>query len=298
MQIDNPLEISDVSKRLGDTQALQRVSLTLQRGTVTALIGPNGAGKSTLLSVISGNLTPDTGVIQMLGHADWKNIPMAALGVGLGDHLMPKEMKVSQFIHYLCRLVGRSRSYAAKLMADDGLSGFAGKTIGSLSLGMRQRVMICAAFAFGPQLCILDEPTNGLDIETQLWFREKVDRFRAAGGCALISSHNLAALQEISDYVCVLDSGRVVQFVPLAELLVSSTVRVRSSDDRFLIRELSSEGISFEDRGKDGLHVFDVSPERVCEIGFRSGLLFTELVKETRSLKDGYQEMTKNVGSR
>lgn len=295
MQNTDPLNIANVSKRLGDTQALQQVSFTLQPGTVTALIGPNGAGKSTLLSVIAGHLTPDSGTVRVLGAAERRYLPTAVLGVGLGDALLPKDMKVKHFIDYLCRLVGRPGSYGAKLLIDDGLIDFAHKSIGSLSLGMRQRVMISAAFAFDPKLCLLDEPTNGLDIDTQLWLRAKVDRFRASGGCALISSHNLAALQEISDYVCVLDRGRVVRFVPLSELLSSSAVRVRSSNNSLLMRELCLEGIAFEDRGKGCLHVFDVSTERVCEIGFRSGLLFSELVNETRSLKDGYQEMTKNT---
>ena len=224
------LALSNLSKRFGSLQALDRLSLSLEAGEIVGFVGANGAGKSTTMRIIMGVLAADHGTVT------WKGSPVdAATRRAIG--YMPEErglyprMKVAEQLVYLARLHGLSAS-AAKAAADRwterlGLEGRRGDEVQSLSLGNQQRVQLAAALVSDPELLILDEPFSGLDpVAVDVMSQVLLER-AAAGVPTLFSSHQLDVVERLCDRVVIIRSGRLVADGTIPELQATETPRWR-----------------------------------------------------------------------
>ena len=224
------LALSNLSKRFGSLQALDDLSLSLDRGEIVGFVGANGAGKSTTMRIIMGVLAADHGTVT------WKGSPVdAATRRAIG--YMPEErglyprMKVAEQLVYLARLHGLSAS-AAKAAADRwterlGLEGRRGDEVQSLSLGNQQRVQLAAALVSDPELLILDEPFSGLDpVAVDVMSQVLLER-AAAGVPTLFSSHQLDVVERLCDRVVIIRSGRLVADGTVPELQATETPRWR-----------------------------------------------------------------------
>ena len=224
------LELSGLSKRFGSLQALDDLSLSLDRGEIVGFVGANGAGKSTTMRIVMGVLAADSGAVT------WMGAPVdAAIRRTIG--YMPEErglyprMKVAEQLVYLARLHGLSSS-AAKAAADRwterlGLEGRRGDEVQSLSLGNQQRVQLAAALVSDPELLILDEPFSGLDpVAVDVMSQVLLER-AAAGVPTLFSSHQLDVVERLCDRVVIIRSGRLVADGTIPELQATETPRWR-----------------------------------------------------------------------
>ena len=224
------LELSGLSKRFGSLQALDDLSLSLNRGEIVGFVGSNGAGKSTTMRIVMGVLHADAGTVT------WKGTPVdAAIRRGIG--YMPEErglyprMKVAEQLVYLARLHGLSAS-AAKAAAERwterlGLEGRRGDEVQSLSLGNQQRVQLAAALVSDPELLILDEPFSGLDPVAVDVMSQVILERAAAGVPTLFSSHQLDVVERLCDRVVIIRSGRLVADGTIPELQATETPRWR-----------------------------------------------------------------------
>ena len=224
------LELSGLSKRFGSLQALDDLSLFLDRGEIVGFVGSNGAGKSTTMRIVMGVLTADSGAVT------WMGAPVdAAIRRTIG--YMPEErglyprMKVAEQLVYLARLHGLSAS-AAKAAADRwterlGLEGRRGDEVQSLSLGNQQRVQLAAALVSDPELLILDEPFSGLDPVAVDVMSQVILERAAAGVPTLFSSHQLDVVERLCDRVVIIRSGRLVADGTIPELQATETPRWR-----------------------------------------------------------------------
>ena len=224
------LELSGLSKRFGSLQALDDLSLSLNRGEIVGFVGSNGAGKSTTMRIVMGVLAADSGAVT------WMGTPVdAAIRRTIG--YMPEErglyprMKVAEQLVYLARLHGLSAS-AAKAAAERwterlGLEGRRGDEVQSLSLGNQQRVQLAAALVSDPELLILDEPFSGLDpVAVDVMSQVLLER-AAAGVPTLFSSHQLDVVERLCDRVVIIRSGRLVADGTIPELQATETPRWR-----------------------------------------------------------------------
>ena len=224
------LELSRLSKRFGSLQALDDLSLSLDRGEIVGFVGSNGAGKSTTMRIVMGVLAADSGAVT------WMGAPVdAAIRRTIG--YMPEErglyprMKVAEQLVYLARLHGLSAS-AAKAAAERwterlGLEGRRGDEVQSLSLGNQQRVQLAAALVSDPELLILDEPFSGLDpVAVDVMSQVLLER-AAAGVPTLFSSHQLDVVERLCDRVVIIRSGRLVADGTIPELQATETPRWR-----------------------------------------------------------------------
>ena len=224
------LELSRLSKRFGSLQALDDLSLSLDRGEIVGFVGSNGAGKSTTMRIVMGVLAADSGAVT------WMGAPVdAAIRRTIG--YMPEErglyprMKVAEQLVYLARLHGLSAS-AAKAAAERwterlGLEGRRGDEVQSLSLGNQQRVQLAAALVSSPELLILDEPFSGLDpVAVDVMSQVLLER-AAAGVPTLFSSHQLDVVERLCDRVVIIRSGRLVADGTIPELQATETPRWR-----------------------------------------------------------------------
>ena len=229
------LELSGLSKRFGSLQALDDLSLSLDRGEIVGFVGANGAGKSTTMRIVMGVLAADSGAVT------WMGAPVdAAIRRTIG--YMPEErglyprMKVAEQLVYLARLHGLSAS-AAKAAANQwterlGLEERRGDEVQSLSLGNQQRVQLAAALVSDPELLILDEPFSGLDpVAVDVMSQVLLER-AAAGVPTLFSSHQLDVVERLCDRVVIIRSGRLVADGTIPELQATETPRWRAVVER------------------------------------------------------------------
>ena len=224
------LELSRLSKRFGSLQALDDLSLSLDRGEIVGFVGSNGAGKSTTMRIVMGVLAADSGAVT------WMGAPVdAAIRRTIG--YMPEErglyprMKVAEQLIYLARLHGLSAS-AAKAAANRwterlGLEERRGDEVQSLSLGNQQRVQLAAALVSDPELLILDEPFSGLDPVAVDVMSQVIQERAAAGVPTLFSSHQLDVVERLCDRVVIIRSGRLVADGTIPELQATETPRWR-----------------------------------------------------------------------
>jgi ABC-2 type transport system ATP-binding protein len=213
------IQAHGLTKIFGSVRAVDDLSFSVRRGSVTGFLGPNGAGKTTTLRMLLGLVTPDAGTATIDGRA-YADLPEPLHRVGAvleassfhpgrtaRDHLR---------IQALAGSVDPGR--IDEVLALVQLTGAAGRRIGGFSLGMRQRLGLATALLADPEILILDEPANGLDPEGVHWLRGLLRGFAAEGGTVLVSSHMLAETAQTVDSVVIVDHGRLVTQAPLASL--------------------------------------------------------------------------------
>jgi zinc transport system ATP-binding protein len=196
--VDPPLiELSDVSLRLDGTEVLQHVDLTLRRGEILTLIGPNGAGKTTLLRVALGLTKPTSGTVRRRRGATFGYVPQRFAV----DPTLP--LTVGRFLSLPRR---RRRDQVAAALAEVGVPEAIDRELPTLSGGEFQRVMLARALLRRPDVLVLDEPLQGVDVTGQVALFELIAQLRRAHGFAvLMVSHDLHLVMRQTDHVLCLN---------------------------------------------------------------------------------------------
>ncbi|WIV53926.1 ABC transporter ATP-binding protein [Amycolatopsis nalaikhensis] len=227
------IEIRDLRKSFGHTQALDGLDLTVETGEVHGFLGPNGAGKTTTLRVLLGLLRADSGEMRLLGGDPWRDaVPLhRRLAYVPGEVSLWPNLTGGEVIDLLGRLRGgldpkRRKRYLELFELDPRIKGRA------YSKGNRQKVAVVAALASDVELLLLDEPTSGLDPLMEATFRECVREERERGRTILLSSHILSEAEALCDRVSIIRAGRLVDSGSLDELrhLSRTTITARISD--------------------------------------------------------------------
>ncbi|CAN5826552.1 ABC transporter ATP-binding protein [soil metagenome] len=217
-----------LTKRYGRQVVVDDVDLELPRGVVAGLIGPNGAGKTTVMAMLLGLVRPSDGGGEVLGHAITR--PAAYLrrvgAVIEAPALYPRLTGVEN-LRLLAMLSEVSSTQVAAVLDDVGLADAGDQPFGTYSMGMRQRLGIAAALLGDPELLILDEPTNGLDPAGIRQVRALIAGLAHRDRTLLVSSHQLGELEQICDWLVVLDEGRVRYQGPIDDLEASTPAHVR-----------------------------------------------------------------------
>jgi ABC-type multidrug transport system ATPase subunit len=223
---DRPaVRIRNVTKVFGArARALDDVSFDIPAGQVFAVVGPNGAGKTTLFSLMANFLRARSGTIEVLG-VDVRNAGdlRGRLTILPQDALFQANVPVREQLVFMARLNGmdhvEAERDADRVLALVGLAEAAKKSARSLSHGMTKRLGIAQAFLGKPEVIILDEPTAGLDPANAAGIRKLINEIRAtAAGTMIVSSHNLAEIQELSQTVAILDRGKLVELRAMADI--------------------------------------------------------------------------------
>ena len=205
------VEVSGLTKEYGGVTVVDDVSFTAEPGRVTGLLGPNGAGKTTTLRMLLGLVAPSGGVAR-IGRSRYGEIERPVLTVGAlleasGAH---EGRSGRDHLRVLCRAAGLPLARADEVLGAVGLARVGGRLVRGYSLGMRQRLGVAAALVGDPQVLILDEPGNGLDPAGIRWTRDLLRALAASGRTVLVSSHQLAEVEQLADDLVVIAAGRVV----------------------------------------------------------------------------------------
>ncbi|WBQ05856.1 ABC transporter ATP-binding protein [Kribbella sp. CA-293567] len=204
------VEVSGVRKAFGKVEALRGVSLEVLPGQVYGLLGPNGAGKTTLLRILLGLVRPDGGSVSVLGQPPGTPDALRRTGALIETPAFIPHLSGRTNLQVLARARGLPDAEVDRVLEVVELQHRGGDRFTGYSLGMGQRLGVAAALLGGPELLILDEPTNGLDPEGVASMRSLVRSLGAAGTTVLFSSHQLGEVQQICDRVVVIDRGLVI----------------------------------------------------------------------------------------
>lgn len=194
------LEVVDIAKAFNGHKVLDGVTFSLAAGEVAALLGGNGAGKTTLLRIVCGLLQPDRGQVLLDGHP-LRHADLCRVGYLPEERGLYPAMGVMEQAVYLARMKGLSASEARTSVEDWferlGMKGWSRRRAGRLSKGMQQRLQFVVAVAHGPRLLLLDEPFSGFDQANAAMLKHEISRLAQAGTAVLLSTHNLAAAEEL-----------------------------------------------------------------------------------------------------
>src|SRR6185436_19392961 len=209
------IEVQDVVKRFGTLEAVRGVSFTVNEGEIVGFLGPNGAGKTTTMRLVTGLFPPTGGTIRVAGH-DARTEPLACRrAVGYFPEHAPyyAELRVAEYLRFVARLkrIPATRQAAAldAVLGALDLRSVAGRRVGTLSKGYRQRVGLAQALLGDPPILVLDEPTIGLDPGQVVEIRELVRGLRGTR-TVLFSSHILSEVEALCERVIVIAQGTLV----------------------------------------------------------------------------------------
>jgi ABC-2 type transport system ATP-binding protein len=207
------LYVDQITRRFGRTTALQGLHFHMARGDVLGLLGPNGAGKTTALRILSGNLAPSSGRVEINGHDLNRSPRTAKARIGYLSERPPiyPEMRVDDFLAFAGQLRGLPRAEISAALSrvkeQCGLTHVARRLVGRLSKGYRQRVGIAQALVHRPDLIILDEPGDGLD-PLQSREMQGLIRTMAEDAGVILSSHALPEIQATCSRAIILHQGQ------------------------------------------------------------------------------------------
>jgi len=211
------VDLRGVCKSFGPVQAVRGVALAVGSGEVMAFLGPNGAGKTSTIDMILGLSRPDAGEVEVYGMA-----PRQAVRKGLVSAVMQtggllKDLTVAETVQYTARLFAVSRP-VGEVLERAGITAIAGRTVGKCSGGEQQRLRFAMALIPDPQLLILDEPTQGMDVEGRRSFWTAIREDAASGRTIIFATHYLEEADAFADRVVLLAHGSVVADAPPGEI--------------------------------------------------------------------------------
>ncbi|MFQ3680444.1 MAG: ABC transporter ATP-binding protein [Pseudanabaenaceae cyanobacterium] len=251
------LTIEGLVKSYGDRPVLREVSLTLQPGEIYGLLGPNGAGKTTILEIVAGLVSPDRGRVYLDGQ------PVSArtktqIGVAPQKNLLYGSLTCEENLEFFGALYGLSgsklRRQVAFCLAAVNLEHCARQPVESLSGGTIRRVNIAAALVHGPKLAILDEPTTGIDIETQQEIWQALRRLRDCGLTVLLTTHFLAEAEGLCNRLGILKGGQLLAEGTLAELQrripAARILTLETAERPKAIARCEALGLTWRERGE------------------------------------------------
>ncbi len=246
------IELQSVTKLYGTVIGVNDITMSLPPGAY-GLLGPNGSGKTTLLNLITGQLRPTMGQVTVMGRSPWnRDELLRQIGLCPAVDVLYPNVTAFDWVSYLVELHGIDRAESARLAAaaldQVGMSGAMHRTMGTYSLGMRQRTKLAQAFAHNPQLLILDEPFNGLDPIGRHEMTAVLCEWIRQGRSLILASHILHEVEAISPSFLLIRSGRLLAsgtadevHTMLAE--VPNEIRIRCDKPIELTQLLVSEGV-------------------------------------------------------
>ena len=220
MEIGNPLVIKNFTKKYGNYNAVENLSLSLHFGEVFGFLGPNGAGKSTTIRTIMNFIQPTQGSIAVHGFDSVEDDVQIKNNIGYlaGEIALYNSLTGHQVINYLANL-GRTVDTGVVSQLSGKLQADLDQHIGKLSKGNRQKIGLILACMHKPKLLILDEPTSGLDPLIKQAFYDLVLEMKQNGTTIFLSSHDFAEVEKICDRVGFIREGRLITIQDIQDIL-------------------------------------------------------------------------------
>ena len=290
------IELRGLTKRYGETLAVDDLSFDVPPGKVTGFLGPNGAGKSTTMRAIVGLDRPTAGTVTVNGHAyRAERAPLRQIGALLEARSVHPGRSAYNHLLFLAQSNGIPRRRVDEVLGQVGLESVARKRAGAFSLGMGPRLGIAAALLGDPPTLIFDEPVNGLDPEGIIWARTLLKSFAAQGRAVLVSSHLMAEMALTADRLVVIGRGRLIADTTVDEFVRGASGRqvlVRSGDQTALRTALVAAGARVTEEPDQTLLVEGLESAQIGAVAAERRVVLHELTPQRASLEQAFMELT------
>lgn len=208
------LSVEQLTKSFGRFTAVDHVSFSVGEGEIVGLLGPNGAGKSTTIFMLLNLIAPTSGEIRIFGleYARHRDTILKQLNYSSTYVEMSPRLTVTENLRVMARLyeVPDAEARIKQFIEKFGVSSFSSWQFHKLSAGQKTRVVLCKAFLNNPKLLLLDEPTASLDPDIAIFVRKEILSARQQGMTVLVTSHNMAEVEEVCDRVLFINHGRII----------------------------------------------------------------------------------------
>ncbi len=302
------IQAENLTKYYGEVKALDGVSFHVQQGEIVGLLGPNGAGKTTAMKILTCFLPPSSGTARVAGH----DIFDAPLEVKRSVGYLPEEppvyteLTVEEYLAYAARLKGLARGEVkgarARVMDKCGLGDVAGRLIGNLSKGFRQRVGLAQALIHNPPVLILDEPTVGLDPAQIIEIRGLIKEL-AREHTVVLSTHILPEVTATCQRIIIINDGQIVAvdtYENLSQQAGTSRriqLRVCRPTPELADRLLALPGVLAVEPETDGAYRVESRQDQdqrdeVARVAVESGAGLLELAGVSVSLEEVFLRLT------
>lgn len=277
------LTVKNLNIFYGRKQIIENASFSIKPSEIVGLIGPNGAGKTTIMKSLLG-LTKFTGSIAFNNQPITANNHKALQNVGA----LIENPAIYPFLSGKdnLSLYSTDKGEVAELITKLQMNSYIQRQAKSYSIGMKQKLGIALALLNHPQFVILDEPMNGLDIETTILIRKIIHEYAHKGTAFLISSHVLSELQKVMTSVIILNQGHIIMDVPVSQFQErdSQQYRLVTTDNQTAIKLLTANSITVIPTST-GLIVNKDALSQIQQILFKNQVWLRELVPNVPSFE-------------
>jgi ABC-2 type transport system ATP-binding protein len=293
------IEACGLSKRYGETLAVDDLSFVVRPGVVTGFLGPNGAGKSTTMRLILGLDAPTAGSVTVNGKPYREHrAPLAEVGALLEARAIHTGRSAYLHLRALAESNGIPRTRVDEVIGLVGLESVARRRVGTFSLGMGQRLGVAAALLGDPKTLVLDEPSNGLDPEGIRWMRNLLRSLAGEGKTVFVSSHLMSEMSLMADHLIVVGRGRLIADTTATEFVRQASgdaVLVRTPDVARLRDALDGLDAGIEEDDDGAVTVHGMSSRTIGELASERGVVLHELTPVRASLEEAFMNLTRDA---
>ncbi len=288
------IRLESVVKKYASTVALNGLGFEFPTGKLTGFLGPNGAGKTTTFRACLGLTSIDAGQIDVLGMRvgpDTRRI-VKSVGAVVEEPGLHKTLNAVDNLRVAAWILGSGEDRIDDLLEFVDLAQYRDRKVEVYSKGMRQRLALALAMLGDPEVLLLDEPLDGLDPAGQVALRTRLRALVDEGRTVVVSSHDMADVEQLADHIVVIDRGRLVAEGPLGDVLGDSRrFRVAAVDLHRAIASLASAGFEVAAQGEWAVVLTD-DGEAISRTLAGAGVYPTALVPERRSLESVFLGLT------
>ncbi|NKX89110.1 ABC transporter ATP-binding protein [Nocardia coubleae] len=283
-----------LTKRYGEHLAVDAVSMRVRTGEIYGFLGPNGAGKTTTLRMLTGLVRPSAGTATVHGSAPGDPEVLRRVGVLIEGPGFYPYLSGRDNLRVLARYRGLGDREVTQALARVDLTTRADDRFRTYSLGMKQRLGVGAALLGDPDLLVLDEPTNGLDPAGLAEMRSLIVDLAADGHTVLLSSHQLAEVQEICHRVGVISGGRLLAESTVAELRGTASLLVRAEPADVAVEAVRTLSDAPVRASAEGIRIETTAAmaPAVARAVVQAGADLLELRVDEKSLEEVFFELT------
>jgi len=210
--LENVVQVNGLRKVFHENIAMDDVHFNVKKGEIFGLLGPSGSGKTTTIKILTGELKPSSGDIEVLGmKSDMFQTAsfQSQIGILSDNSALYERLTVYDNLKLFCKLYSAPLQQIAVTLREVNMEKEGGKVVSKLSKGMKQRVLLAKALIHQPKLVFLDEPTSALDPGNAAYIHRGLQKLNEAGTIILLTTHNMEEATELCDRVAFLDQGKI-----------------------------------------------------------------------------------------
>lgn len=296
--MESIITLSNVSKSFQLQQVVKNLSLTIPKGSLYGFLGPNGAGKTTTMRILVGLIEADEGEILFKGKniKKWRKSLFNHVGCFIDSPSYYPNLTAYENLAYIQKITDKPLAEVDRVLNVTGIYYAKDKKVKNFSMGMKQRLGLAFAMLNDPDILILDEPTNGLDPEGIHEIRNfLINLCKNEGKTIFVSSHNLAEIEMMADYIALINQGKLIYDGKLEDVLISEEYIVKVKQSEEVIQMLTNSGLDVT-RLKDNKFSFKADQYKMAVINKKmaeKNIDVYELTPRKRTLEEIFLNLTK-----